>query len=272
MAAITSKDKEEGLQLKQGESKVFSKLFTRESSAAAPSFRVYYGVASAGSVPFLWESQPGTPKNDAIFSTATLQPPLTPPPSYYTAARQKQEQAAPAPHSLSHRHRRNRSSSSSSSSSTATAATGKNNKKLMSTKHYISIFSAMLPKMILHRRWSSARSAPSSAASPSSCSSSSWSSSAFSSSASSSLSLSSFRSTQSPATCSSMRSRVFAFSAADDDDGHEAAAPMMCFSVRHESFRAFRGGRVAMTVKSALASVGGHGHAAGPSPTAAQKV
>ncbi|CAD6239859.1 unnamed protein product [Miscanthus lutarioriparius] len=267
MAAISSKDKEEALQLKQGESKVFSKLFTRESSAAAPSFRVYYGVASAGSVPFLWESQPGTPKNDAI-STATLQPPLTPPPSYYTAARQ-QQQAAPPPHSLS-RHRRNRSSSS-SSSSTAATATGKNKK--LSTKHYISIFSAMLPKMILHRRWSS-RPAASSGSSPSaassSCSSSSW--SAFSSSASSSLSLPSFRSAQSPSACSSMtmRSRVFAFSAADDDgEGEQAAAPM-CFSVRHESFRAFRGGRVAMTVKSALASVGSHGHAAGP--TAAQKV
>ncbi|XP_066313807.1 protein MTL1-like [Miscanthus floridulus] len=271
MAAITSKEKEEALQLKQGESKVFSKLFTRESSAAAPSFRVYYGVASAGSVPFLWESQPGTPKNDAI-STATL-PPLTPPPSYYTAARQQQQQAAP-PHSLSHRHRRNRSSSSSSSSSsTAAAATGKNNKKL-STKHYISIFSAMLPKMILHWRWSS-RSAASSGSSPSaassSCSSSSW--SALSSSASSSVSLSSFRSAQSPAACSSMtmRSRVFAFSAADDDSEGEPAAAPMCFSVRHESFRAFRGCRVAMTMKSALASVGGHGgHAAGP--TAAQKV
>jgi hypothetical protein len=74
-----------------------------------------------------------------------------------------------------------------------------------------------------------------------------------------------------------MRSRVFAFSAADDGGGEEeeeqAAAPM-CFSVvRHESFRAFRGCRVAMTVKSALASVGaggGHGHGAGPA--AAQKV
>ncbi|KAI3783527.1 hypothetical protein L1987_42611 [Smallanthus sonchifolius] len=36
------------------------------------SFRVlYYGDASAGSVPFMWESRPGTPK----------QPPPTPPPS-----------------------------------------------------------------------------------------------------------------------------------------------------------------------------------------------
>ncbi|EES18011.1 putative protein TPRXL [Sorghum bicolor] len=52
------------------------------SSVSDPSFRVYYGVASAGSVPFVWESAPGTPKN-AISST-TL-PPLTPPPSYYNS-------------------------------------------------------------------------------------------------------------------------------------------------------------------------------------------
>ncbi|NP_001143000.2 hypothetical protein Zm00014a_028330 [Zea mays] len=262
MAAVSSQDKEGALQLKQaGESKVFSKLFTRESSAAAPSFRVYYGVASAGSVPFLWESQPGTPKNDAV-STATL-PPLTPPPSYYTARRQQHAAAARSHH--------RRTMSSSSSSSSAAGGTGRNKKKLLSAKHYTRIFSAILPKMILHR-WSSATSSPS--ASSSSSSSSSSSRSAFSSSASAS-----FRSARSPAACSSMtmRSRVFAFSAADEDGGEEeeeqAAAPM-CFSVvRHESFRAFRGCRVAMTVKSALASVGaggGHGHGAGPA--AAQKV
>ena len=48
------------------------------SSAPSPSFRVYYAVAPA-SVPFCWESCPGTPKN--AIPTATL-PPLTPPPSY----------------------------------------------------------------------------------------------------------------------------------------------------------------------------------------------
>ncbi|CAN6333493.1 unnamed protein product [Urochloa humidicola] len=52
------------------------------SSVSNPSFRVYYGVASAGSVPFLWESAPGTPKNSV--SDTTL-PPLTPPPSYYSS-------------------------------------------------------------------------------------------------------------------------------------------------------------------------------------------
>ncbi|EAY72678.1 hypothetical protein OsI_00544 [Oryza sativa Indica Group] len=87
MAAAKKEEEEEEaskLQLKPAGSKVFSKLLSRESAAAAPSFRVYYGVASAGSVPFLWESQPGTPKN--AMSDAVL-PPLTPPPSYYTAGK-----------------------------------------------------------------------------------------------------------------------------------------------------------------------------------------
>ncbi|OEL30276.1 hypothetical protein BAE44_0008709 [Dichanthelium oligosanthes] len=251
MASIISKDKEEPLELKQGGSKVFSRLFTRESSVAAPSFRVYYGVASAGSVPFMWESQPGTPKNDAI-STATL-PPLTPPPSYYTA---RQQQAT-----HSHRHHKSKSSAAA-----ATSATGKKH-----SKQYISIFGAIrLPKIILHRR---SRSSSSSSPSASSCSSSS---SAFSSSSASSASSLSFRSAQSPTACSSMRSRVYAFSVGDTaDSGEERPAAPTCFSVRHESFRAFKGCRVAMTVKSALASVGGHGHGHGPTTAAtasAQKV
>ncbi|KAL6848126.1 hypothetical protein ACP4OV_022254 [Aristida adscensionis] len=215
MAAIVGK--EEPLELEQG-SKVFSKLFSRESSAAAPSFRVYYGVASAGSVPFLWESQPGTPKNDAV-STDTL-PPLTPPPSYYAAAK-------------------------------------------------ATILAAILPKIVLHRRSRSSSlpsSTPSSATSScSSSSSSSW-----------SWSSASFRGEQSPA-CSSMRSRIHAFSVVgdDNDDDDDRAPPPTCFSsVRHESFRALKGCRVAVTVRSALASVagGGHGSAAAAAAAAAQKV
>ncbi|XP_072959949.1 uncharacterized protein [Typha angustifolia] len=67
------------LQIKK-EDKFYSRLLSKESSASNPSFRVYYGVAS-GSVPFLWESQPGTPKHP---SSNTTIPPLTPPPSYYS--------------------------------------------------------------------------------------------------------------------------------------------------------------------------------------------
>ncbi|PWA96281.1 hypothetical protein CTI12_AA041760 [Artemisia annua] len=43
------------------------------------SFRVLYYGASKGSVPFMWESQPGTPKHALTQSSL---PPLTPPPSY----------------------------------------------------------------------------------------------------------------------------------------------------------------------------------------------
>ncbi|OEL26831.1 hypothetical protein BAE44_0012152 [Dichanthelium oligosanthes] len=87
MYAMASAGKDEpALFVKQG-SKLHSKMLSKEAAAqlAVPSFRVYYSVASAGAVPFLWESQPGTPKNDSP-SAATL-PPLTPPPSYYTAGR-----------------------------------------------------------------------------------------------------------------------------------------------------------------------------------------
>ncbi|KAF3330430.1 hypothetical protein FCM35_KLT03784 [Carex littledalei] len=62
------------------EDKFYSRLLTKESSVANPSFRVYYGGASSA-VPFLWESQPGTPKHPMY--DATL-PPLTPPPSYFS--------------------------------------------------------------------------------------------------------------------------------------------------------------------------------------------
>ncbi|XP_068640978.1 uncharacterized protein [Aristolochia californica] len=58
--------------------KFYGRLLSRETSAANNSCRVYYGVA-AGAVPFMWESQPGTPKNP--ISSSAL-PPLTPPPSY----------------------------------------------------------------------------------------------------------------------------------------------------------------------------------------------
>lgn len=68
------------LKIKQDD-KFFSKLLSKETSIANPSFRVYYGNVS-GSVPFTWEIQPGTPKHK--FSDNSL-PPLTPPPSYYSS-------------------------------------------------------------------------------------------------------------------------------------------------------------------------------------------
>ncbi|XP_062181012.1 uncharacterized protein LOC133885328 [Phragmites australis] len=85
-SAGCKEEREPGLFVKQG-SKIHSKMLSKEAAAqlSVPSFRVYYSVASAGAVPFLWESQPGTPKNDST-SAAALRP-LTPPPSYYTAGR-----------------------------------------------------------------------------------------------------------------------------------------------------------------------------------------
>ena len=62
------------LQIKQDD-KFFCRLLSKETSMSHPSFRV-----AAVAVPFVWESQPGTPKY--TFSEDTL-PPLTPPPSYF---------------------------------------------------------------------------------------------------------------------------------------------------------------------------------------------
>lgn len=54
---------------------------TNNEGSESSSFRVlYYGNASAGSIPFMWESQPGTPKHA---NTESSLPPLTPPPAYH---------------------------------------------------------------------------------------------------------------------------------------------------------------------------------------------
>ncbi|XP_055809268.1 uncharacterized protein LOC129877763 [Solanum dulcamara] len=64
--------------------KFFSRLLSKENSnKGESSFRFYYygGSSSSSSVPFHWESEPGTPKHK--FANSTLfNPPLTPPPSY----------------------------------------------------------------------------------------------------------------------------------------------------------------------------------------------
>ncbi|KAI9156276.1 hypothetical protein LWI28_003542 [Acer negundo] len=71
-------------QIKQNE-KFFSRVMSKETSMANCSSRVYYR-GDSGSVPFMWESRPGTPKytfND------TTPPPLTPPPSYLSESGSK---------------------------------------------------------------------------------------------------------------------------------------------------------------------------------------
>ncbi|KAG7549091.1 hypothetical protein ISN45_Aa06g000270 [Arabidopsis thaliana x Arabidopsis arenosa] len=51
-------------------------------ASACPSFRIYYYDGAAGSVPFEWESHPGTPKHPS--SELPTLPPLTPPPSHFS--------------------------------------------------------------------------------------------------------------------------------------------------------------------------------------------
>ncbi|KAL6614271.1 hypothetical protein ACP70R_036541 [Stipagrostis hirtigluma subsp. patula] len=67
------------LRIKQ-DGKFYERLLTKESSAANPSFRYYW--AEPGSVPFVWESQPGTPKDAVRMAAAGGLPAITPPPSY----------------------------------------------------------------------------------------------------------------------------------------------------------------------------------------------
>ncbi|KAG5558102.1 hypothetical protein RHGRI_008123 [Rhododendron griersonianum] len=59
-------------------------ISSHSKQLAEPSFRVLYYGGSSGSVPFTWESQPGTPKHPVLTSGphSSRLPPLTPPPSY----------------------------------------------------------------------------------------------------------------------------------------------------------------------------------------------
>ncbi|CAA7028873.1 unnamed protein product [Microthlaspi erraticum] len=61
-----------------------SKIIVKESSQVNASSRIYY--YGGASVPFLWETRPGTPKH----CESIRLPPLTPPPSYYSSSSGKQ--------------------------------------------------------------------------------------------------------------------------------------------------------------------------------------
>ncbi|KAG2335073.1 hypothetical protein Bca52824_006253 [Brassica carinata] len=55
---------------------------------ACPSFRIYYYDGAAGSIPFEWESHPGTPKHK--HPSSELPPlPLTPPPCHLSFSREQ---------------------------------------------------------------------------------------------------------------------------------------------------------------------------------------
>jgi hypothetical protein len=67
------------LRIKQ-DGKFYERLLTKESSGTGNlSFRYYW--AEPGSVPFVWETQPGTPR-DVAATAAGAVPAITPPPSY----------------------------------------------------------------------------------------------------------------------------------------------------------------------------------------------
>lgn len=83
-------DDNKSFRIKHDDVSFFSRLLSRQQTTAAAatnthSFRVYYADDDV-SVPFVWESQPGTPKHR--FSGGggenALRPPLTPPPSFFT--------------------------------------------------------------------------------------------------------------------------------------------------------------------------------------------
>ncbi|KAF5738422.1 hypothetical protein HS088_TW13G01321 [Tripterygium wilfordii] len=69
--------------------KFFNRLMSKELMASSSSSNIsshHYYVGASGAVPFMWESQPGTPKHvifsDISSSSSSLIPPLTPPPSH----------------------------------------------------------------------------------------------------------------------------------------------------------------------------------------------
>ncbi|GFQ05322.1 hypothetical protein PHJA_002676300 [Phtheirospermum japonicum] len=86
MAKGSSRMVGQNLFSKDDDNKFISRLLSRErynsTKQGDSSFRVLYYAGAAGSVPFLWESQPGTPKH--TFNN-NPPPPLTPPPYYQSS-------------------------------------------------------------------------------------------------------------------------------------------------------------------------------------------
>lgn len=83
-------------QIKQDD-KLFNKLVSKETSIANPSFRSGVSVA----VPFVWETQPGTPRHKLFPDPDSHPPTLTPPPSYYFTPTPNHENPTTKKHSKS---------------------------------------------------------------------------------------------------------------------------------------------------------------------------
>ncbi|XP_031095285.1 uncharacterized protein LOC115999585 [Ipomoea triloba] len=80
--------------------KFFSRLLSKEKPKGGggggdSSLRFYYRAGCSGSIPFQWESQPGTPKH-ALADSCIFNPPLTPPPSLHSSAALKSGQKQPS--------------------------------------------------------------------------------------------------------------------------------------------------------------------------------
>ncbi|RAL39232.1 hypothetical protein DM860_002765 [Cuscuta australis] len=84
-------DDNKSFRIKHDDVSFFSRLLSRQqattpaAAANTHSFRVYYADDDV-SVPFVWESQPGTPKHRFASGGGenVLRPSLTPPPSFFT--------------------------------------------------------------------------------------------------------------------------------------------------------------------------------------------
>ncbi|XWS56963.1 hypothetical protein CRYUN_Cryun09bG0130800 [Craigia yunnanensis] len=190
---------QKGLQIKQDD-KFFSRLMSKETSMANSSCRVYYGGAS-GAVPFLWESQPGTPKHPSCDTTL---PPLTPPPSYHSSFKSKSKQ-----------------------------------KKSMKPTLLSSIFPRLITPRKIHASPSSSQSSTSSYSSLSSWSWSSLLGSGSSPSANSSMNRKLFHRRRSYFSCS--RSPVHNCMDDDDEEGLGSPTSTLCFGVKRRNLNEFRG-------------------------------
>ncbi|KAL5196828.1 hypothetical protein ABZP36_000340 [Zizania latifolia] len=83
---MSSSEEEGGMMMLMSSRMIMSRDRSGVANASSRSFRVYYSLG-AGTVPFVWESKPGTPKSAVVPAAAAADdgdavPPISPPPSY----------------------------------------------------------------------------------------------------------------------------------------------------------------------------------------------